>query len=138
MISVETVTPELKDFINAAFEKYALAKTGMHDLKDPVAFVVYEGDKKLGTVIAQMFWGQLHIKTALIDEEARGKGTGRTLMEQAHAYGRENGANFSYVETMSFQAQGFYEKLGYKKQYVRDGHSGGTSMIYLKKELNDA
>jgi ribosomal protein S18 acetylase RimI-like enzyme len=82
-----------------------------------------------------MFWGQLHIKYPLVKERHRGQGIGRELVKHAFEYGKEQGCDFTYVETMSFQAINFYKKLGFKVELQRDGYSHKTSFYYLRKDL---
>lgn len=135
-MSAVAVTPELEDFVKAAFRDDAIEKTGMHGKKDaPVAFTAAEGGKILGTVIVQLFWGQLHVKNVIVDKAARGKGIAAKLMQQAHDYGRAQGCSFVFVETLSFQAEGFYEKLGYHREFKRDGYAANAAYIYMKKDL---
>jgi GNAT superfamily N-acetyltransferase len=55
--------------------------------------------------------GRRHLWVA---EAARGAGHGRRLMEDAEAYARSRGAVGATVETHSFQARPFYERLGYQ------------------------
>lgn len=135
--SQQPVTDALKAFIAEGFARHALQLTGIDGCRDkPVGFVAEEDGKVMGAVVAQLFWGQLNIKNVIVSEEARGQGLAARLIEQAHDYGHLHGCDFAFVETMSFQARGFYEKLGYKVEFIRDGFASGSSFIYMKKELH--
>jgi ribosomal protein S18 acetylase RimI-like enzyme len=56
-------------------------------------------------------------------------------MEHVFNFGKENGCHFAFVETMSFQAPEFYQKIGFEIELKRDGYTAGTSFYYLKKVL---
>jgi GNAT superfamily N-acetyltransferase len=60
-------------------------------------------------------WGQcayewFHIEAVVVPEDARGKGLGRDLMQQAEAIAASYGCNGVWLGTLAFQARGFYEK----------------------------
>ena len=86
---------------------------------------------------AGIFWGQLHIKNVLVQKDFRGQGIATRLMQSAHVYGLEQGCSFSFLETMSFQAEEFYKKLGYQSELRRAGYRENTAFIYMKKDLKD-
>ncbi|MBX3719542.1 MAG: GNAT family N-acetyltransferase [Parachlamydiales bacterium] len=130
------LAPELKQRIFAAFAKHAVQSTGMNGLsEEPVAFEMVEVDAVLGCVVVQYFWGQLHIKYLYVEEDCRGLGYATSLMQRALEYGKQRGCRFAFVETMSFQAPEFYQKLGFSIDFKRDGFDAGTSFYYLRKIL---
>ena len=57
---------------------------------------------------------QFFIDVVWVDKPVRGKGFGRTLMEQAEIEARSRGCIASQVDTLSFQAPNFYKKLGFE------------------------
>jgi hypothetical protein len=57
-------------------------------------------------------------------------------MKQALQYGRKNNCPFAFVETMSFQAKDFYQKLGFKIEFTRTGFAHGTSFHYMKRDFS--
>jgi len=56
-------------------------------------------------------------------------------MEHAFTFGRENKCPFAFVETMSFQAVEFYQKIGFQLEFTRSGYAHGTSFHYLRKDF---
>jgi hypothetical protein len=38
---------------------------------------------------------------------------------------------------MSFEAEGFYEKLGYLVEFKRDGYEQNSQLIFLKKAIHN-
>jgi ribosomal protein S18 acetylase RimI-like enzyme len=135
-ITQTNLTSELKASIYEAFSKDAIDSVGFDGLaQDPVAFEIMENDVSLGVIVCQLFWGNLHIKYLLTNKKHRGRGIAKALMEHAFTFGKDNGCHFAFVETMSFQAPKFYQKLGFEIELKRDGYAAGTSFNYLKKLL---
>ncbi len=135
-IEQTVLAPELKQVIYAEFSKHAIISTGIDGLsQNPIAFEIREGQNFIGCVVVQLFWGQLHIKYLVVEEPYRGKGIGRQLLEHAFEFGRNQGCTFVFVETMNFQAPGFYERLGFQIELTRPGFDKNTSMHYLKRDL---
>jgi ribosomal protein S18 acetylase RimI-like enzyme len=135
-ITRTTLTPLLKASIFEAFSKHAIESVGFDGLaQEPVAFEIMENDVSLGVIVCQLFWGNLHIKHLITNKEHRGLGIASALMEHACDFGKENGCHFAFVETMSFQAPEFYQKLGFEIELKRDGYAEDNSFYYLKKVL---
>jgi len=65
----------------------------------------------------------------------RGAGHGTRLMENAEAYARSRGAVSATLETYSFQARPFYERLGYEVFSTLEGYPLGHVKFYLRKAL---
>ncbi len=60
-----------------------------------------------------------------VAEAARGAGHGTRLMEDAEAYAHSRGAVGVTLETYSFQARPFYERLRYEVLSTLDGYPPG-------------
>lgn len=103
-------------------------------------FAVYLKDEKnqvVGGVLAWMRPGikLVYIDTIWISEPMRKKGYGKQLMLAAEAEGKKHGCTHSQVDTMSFQAEPFYEKLGYKRIGVVRKLYGEHDSIFMRKDL---
>ncbi|MBP9670635.1 GNAT family N-acetyltransferase, partial [Candidatus Woesebacteria bacterium] len=68
----------------------------------------------IGCVIVTFLYNGMEIATLWVDEKARGQGLGQKLMEMAEAEGKKRGATLAYTNTFTWQAPGFYEKIGYQ------------------------
>ena len=137
-IKQSVLTAELKKHIYECFSKHAVASTSLDGLnQEPVSFEIRNNNELIGCAVAQIFWGQLHIKYLIVEEKYRGQGYARKLMERVFEYGNQQGCKFVFVETMNFQAPEFYQKLGFKIELKRDGYKNGTSFYYLCKNLGE-
>ena len=135
-ITESLVAPKLTDAIHKALARHAIATIGFDGFSnDPIVFEINNGGLNLGVCVARIFWGNLHVKQLVVQEEYRVQGIGKQLMEHALEFGKKQGCKFALVETMSFQAHQFYQKLGFEVEFKRDGFVEGVSMYYLRKEL---
>lgn len=135
-LTQKPLTSDFKQFIYDCFAQYSIEVMGFDGLsEDSIAFIIEESGKFIGTCVVQLFWGQLHIKYLLVDKEYRNRGIAKQLLTHVFNFGKTKGCTLAYVETMSFQAPLFYQKLGFKVELIRHGFSGGISFYYLKKDL---
>jgi GNAT superfamily N-acetyltransferase len=105
----------------------------------PVAFLVQQGDAPpRGGLVGAVYWGALYIDLLWVPDELRGQGIGTRLMAQAEAFARRYGCNFVHLDTMSFQARGFYEKVGYTVFATLTGYPNGVERYYLVKHFYPA
>ena len=68
----------------------------------------------------------MFIRILWVSEALRGQGFGQRLVEMAERRATERGCRHVFLDTFSFQAPGFYEKLGYQiyAPARRTGRSG--------------
>jgi len=95
------------------------------------------------TGISGGLWGrtgfaQLHIETLFVPESLRGRGVGRELMRQAEDEAIRRGCLGVWLDTFSFQARGFYERLGYSVFGMIENYPPGHSRFLLKKTFSPA
>ena len=101
----------------------------------PLAIFVEEDGKKLAGLTGEIFGNWLSIKYLFVAESLRGNGVGKSLVEHAEAEAKERGAKYAFVDTFSFQAPGFYKKLGYKEVFTLTEYPYTGSRTYFTKEL---
>lgn len=70
-----------------------------------------------------------------VDPAFRGRGLGRALLERVEAEGRARGAARLVLDTFSFQAPRFYEKLGYRRFGQVEPYVNGYGRYYYVKTL---
>ena len=134
-ITRENLGDDLKQTIYKELGNHARQQMGCNEISEVVAFVAKENDKFAGAVTIQPFWGALHIKLMVVKEEYRSQKIATQLMQQVFEYGKSSNYCFAFVETLSFQALGFYLKMGFKLEFTRPGYSHGVSFHYLRKDL---
>ncbi len=136
-INRNKLSDELKKKIFQGFARQAFKSTGIDGLnEDPISFEIVNGSEFVGAIVLQLFWSQLHIKYLYVEESYRGQGIGRRLIEHALEFGKNCECQFVFVETMSFQAPEFYQKMGFAIEFSRPGYAENTTFHYLKKDLS--
>lgn len=103
-----------KKAIGKGLTDYNLAKTGSYKYSE---FIVTVRDAKgavRGGFLMELYYESAFLRWAWVDEKLRGKALGRTLMKLAEDESRARGMKNLWLDTFSFQARPFYEKLGYE------------------------
>jgi GNAT superfamily N-acetyltransferase len=80
-------------------------------------------------------FGWLYVSTLWVREDLRGRGFGRELMKRIEAEAVRHGCKNVFLNTMSFQAPEFYEKLGYTVFAELEDFPGEHSRMFFRKKL---
>lgn len=100
-----------------------------------VIFLRDEAGKIVGGLAGETYWGWLHVDGLWVDESLRGQDYGSQLLDMAEQEALQRGCPRSHLDTMSFQAQPFYEKHGYTVWGVLEDLPQGHQRIFMKKDL---
>ena len=92
-------------------------------------------DEVLGGLWGETYYARLHIDLLLIPEKLRRTGIGRRLMGDAEAEALRRGCLGAWLDTYSFQARGFYERLGYHVFGTIEDFPPGHRRFFLKKDF---
>ena len=94
-----------------------------------------EGRRIVGGLVGDCAWNFVYVHLIWIDEQARGRDHGSRLMRAAEAVARKRRAALVYLNTFTFQAPKFYEKLGYRRFAKLEGTPSADSnrFFYVKR-----
>lgn len=90
----------------------------------------------VGGLFGDISWGWLHISILWVDEAYRGRGLATDLLNQAERESAEFGVTRAYLETASFQARPFYEKMGYEVFAQLEDLPPEHTYYYMKKQFS--
>ncbi len=110
----------------------------LEPIESEVEFFVFAKNKNgnvIGGIRATCFWNTMHIELLWLSNDNRGKGIGKELIKSAEKYAKENNCEKAFVETTSWQAKPFYEKVGYKHMATLNDGPKGHASHYLPKDL---
>ncbi|MBV9743807.1 MAG: GNAT family N-acetyltransferase [Acidobacteriia bacterium] len=130
-----TAEPELRGLIACRLQEYNAPFLGDHPFGTLDVFVRRVDGELAGGLVGEFAFGWLSIHVFWLEERLRGMGIGTAVLNAAEAEAIGQGCRFAIVETMSFQAPGFYEKRGYVRVGVVDGYPGGSRKIFMRKAL---
>ena len=98
-----------------ALEAYNESQWPQHPPWRPLAIFLRKEGRIAAGLAGETYCGWLFVRYLWVSDELRGRGVGRELMARAEARARELGCHSAWLDTFSFQAPGFYEKLGYEE-----------------------
>lgn len=98
-------------------------------------FLRDENSAVRGGILGEVCWNWLEIHTLMVDEDLRKFGYGTKLLLEMEKIALEKECDFIKVDTLSFQALGFYEKHGYQVYGSLDNVGRNYVHYYLKKNL---
>jgi GNAT superfamily N-acetyltransferase len=102
----------------------------------PLAVLVRDAaGEVIGGLDGNTMWGWLFVKHLWLPDALRGQDLGTKLMQEAEAEALRRGCRHALLDTFGFQAQGFYEKLGYRPFARLDDYPGANTRTYLVKDL---
>ncbi len=133
-ISVERTIGQTKKAVLGGLIGYNTEKMGKQKYKR-LAISLREGNKIVGGIVGEVWTTVLFIQLFWIQQKLRGKHHGSKLIKAIEDEARRIGAERSYVDTMSFQAPGFYAACGYKEFGSIDGYPGDVTRHWLTKSL---
>ena len=127
---------EVRSWAQKKITEFNIKQTGRNiERHEFVLSATNDVGERVGTLIARTSAGTgVFVELLYVDERARGTGVGAKLMAEVEDLARKVGCDLVYLNTFSFQAPNFYEKLGYQKCGVIDDYpKGHTRLFYVKR-----
>jgi ribosomal protein S18 acetylase RimI-like enzyme len=103
---------------------------------EPFAYTLTDREGQFqGGIEGMNLFGDLYVRVIYIEEPYRSQGYGTALVEKAEKFARERGCHMITLDTFDWQARPFYEKLGFKLEFIRTGYYNGGKRYYMRKDL---
>jgi ribosomal protein S18 acetylase RimI-like enzyme len=132
-----TASPSAEDCKVVIGGLAAFNKTFVELQSVPLASLLRDGEgMMLGGLLGHTSGGWLSIDVLWLPDELRGQGIGAQLVADAEVEARRRGCVGAYVNTGSFQAPGFYERLGFEVCGVIEDYPRGHRRLTLSKRLD--
>src|SRR5437016_5268347 len=111
----EKPEPSLREAILRPLVDYNASKVGPIIVEPLAVFLRHpESDAIIGGLWGHLAADWLSIELLYVPDELRARGIGSSLMRKAEEIAAKRGCVGVQLDTFSFQAPGFYEKLGYR------------------------
>ena len=88
-----------------------------------------------GGLIGHVGFGWLFVRLLFLPADLRGQGLGAGLQRRAEDEARARGCVGAHLDTLSFQARGFYEKQGFVCAGEIEDHPRGGARYFMKKKF---
>jgi GNAT superfamily N-acetyltransferase len=134
-LRVETETGDIQDELIENVRSFNDEILGKERSRPLAAVARDEAGALVGGVSGRTFYRWLLIDVVWVHEDLRGTGLGARLMAMAEAEAVERGCIGVQVDTVTFQAPGFYSKLGYEPVGTVEGFPPGYARHYFSKRL---
>jgi GNAT superfamily N-acetyltransferase len=126
---------ELKCFVTEGVDLHTIAVTGISEWYPSNFFLRSDRGEWLGGLYGNIWGGWLHVKALWVIKSDQRRGHGKRLLQAAESYAIEKGCVASSLETFSFQARPFYERLGYEIVGQLDDYPLGHTKYFMRKQL---
>jgi len=133
-VKVEKQLGETKRAVLKGLVAYNTLKAGKMGYV-PVSISLREKGQIVGGIVGEVLFGWMFVQYFWIDDKHRGKGFGQRLFAAAEKQARKNGVTNVYLDTFSFQAPGFYKKLGYREFGRLKEFPAGHDRVWMTKAL---
>ncbi|HKV75871.1 MAG TPA: GNAT family N-acetyltransferase [Gemmatimonadales bacterium] len=124
------------EFLENRLYEFNVAATGF---QDGLLLGIFLRDES-GQIVAAAAghtWGETcELKQVWVAEPLRGAGVGRRLMAEAEGEAVRRGSRQIVLSTFTFQAPGFYRKLGFEVVGEVAGYPTGHAHLVLRKSVN--
>jgi GNAT superfamily N-acetyltransferase len=139
MTLTDTPTAEMRDAVGNRLDQFNAAQFGRPLDFRPLAVLL--SDSVTGEIVGGLngatIFSYLHVDTLFVPPHLRLTGWGRKVVLAAEAEALRRGCHGAWLGTFTFQARGFYERLGYSAFGAVDDYPPGHSLIFLSKRLGD-
>ncbi|MHC6199572.1 GNAT family N-acetyltransferase [Elizabethkingia miricola] len=106
------------------------------EINEDVEIVIYDGEEIVGGIIGRSLWGTLEIKRLAVHPDYRHKGIGSKLISAAETEAKKRKCSYLSLNTFSYQAPEFYEKLGFIKVGTEEDFPRGFSRFFYQKKID--
>lgn len=131
----DKVTPQDLDEVRLGLTAFNSKFINVDEIKSIGVFIRDEQGRKQAGLTGSTAGNWLRIDMLWVGDGLRGQGVGSRLIQAAEQEARQRGCRFAQVDTASFQARPFYEKLGYTLRFSLDHYPRHHQRHYLTKLL---
>ena len=125
----------LSRFVTESLASYNIAATGQESWYPVSFFLKSSRGEWLGGLLGSIWGGWLHVTHLWVAAPVPRRGNGTRLLAAAEVYAVERGCTDAFLDTFSFQARPFYEKLGYHVFGTLENHPAGHQHYFMTKKL---
>jgi GNAT superfamily N-acetyltransferase len=122
-------------FLEDHITEHNLVRTDRRDYQPLGVFMRDEAQQVVAGLSGFTWADWLEVKLVWVREDLRGQGIGRRLVQAAEANARARGCRYVWLDSYSFQAPEFYERLGYHAFGTLEDYPAPHRRVFLTKAL---
>ena len=126
---------EIIDYLNKKIADFNWAHWEVSERSPLAVQIKNDQGEIIAGAAARSFGDWLLLDTLWVSDELRGQNIGSEIQEKIEASGKKRGCIKCLLDTLNFQAMPFYEKHGYKTQWVQQGYPKTGCKYFMVKEL---
>jgi len=127
--------PDLLAVVQAGMRRHTESCVPWEEYTDVTIVARDEDGEVAGAGLGEAGRGWLHVSVVWVDEPFRGRRIGTQLVAAMEAEASRHGCRSAYLDTFSYQARPFYEKLGYAVFGTLEDYPPGHRRFYMCKRL---
>ena len=131
----ESASPEVVQTVKCGMRQHTESRAAWEEYLDLTVVARDEHGQILGAALSETGRTWLHISVIWVSEPMRRRGVGRKLIEATETEARRRGCRNAYLDTFSYQAQPFYEQLGYAAFGILQDYPPGHQRVFMSKPL---
>ena len=131
----ESPPPEDTALLSGGISQEAYEQKGLAPVEHFGFFVSNSKGERVGGINGFIYYGCLYIDQLYLHPSYRKQQLGSQLMYKAEELATSKGCSFATVNTMDWEAEEFYTKLGYYREFERKGYDQASTMIFLRKDF---
>lgn len=106
------------------------------EVNEDLEIIMYDQQEIIGGIIGRSLWGTLEIKRLAVHPDYRHKGIGSKLIAAAEEEAKKRKCGYLSLNTFSYQAPEFYEKMGFKKIGTEKDFPRGFERYFYQKKID--
>ena len=126
---------EIEAFLADRIYEFNAKATGCYDAESFSATQQDDSGVIQAGISGYTWGGCCYITNLWVRDSQRGRGLGATLLQAAETHARTTGCTVILLSSHSFQAPGFYLRMGFTQQAVMNDHPPGHTNIAFAKRL---
>ena len=131
----EQLSDEDRDAVIAPLRAYNIDRAGDPRTRPVAILLTDDAGQHVGGLWGKCSYDWMFIEFLAIPEAHRGADHGTALMRRAEELARAQDCIGIWLDTYSFQARGFYEKMGFSLCGEIADHPVGEKRFFLSKRL---
>jgi len=133
---LEQPQQSLIDFLDQKIAEYNWKNWEVNERLPLAVQIKDDSDHIIAGAAARTFGNWLLLNTLWVAEDHRGKDLGSKILKAIERAGIERGCIQCLLDTLNFQAMPFYQKYGYKTQWIQENYPQTGCKYFMVKQLS--